>query len=102
MIAGTTRNRKFVGSHAKGIFRPRQMSRGVLCVRTVIPRLGRIRRYEGIASDEGFFEDRFTGADPHSADNGALKEAMDDQSPDGRRSGTHALVLSLLIDNGSS
>src|SRR5579862_5505509 len=66
---------------ARGIFRPRQMSRGVLTIKTTVPREGRQRRYDDIASDEGFFDYRFMGENPQSADNRALREAMEDRTP---------------------
>lgn len=66
---------------ARGIFRPRQMRRGLLSIKTTIPRQGRQRRYEDIASDDGFFLYRFMGDDPASADNRALREACEDRAP---------------------
>ena len=49
---------------ARGIFRPRQMRRGVLSIKTTVPRQGRQRRYDQLASDQGFFLYRFQGEDP--------------------------------------
>jgi putative restriction endonuclease len=66
---------------AKGIFRPQRMSRGVLSIKTTIPRTGRARRYDDIASDDGFFEYRFMGNNPAHGDNRALRESWEDQSP---------------------
>ena len=68
----------------RGIFRPRQMSRGALSIKTTVPRAGRTRRYDDIASDEGFFEYRFMGDDPKHADNRALQESWHDRRPSGR------------------
>ena len=65
----------------KGIFRPRQMSRGALSVKTTVPPAGRERRYDDIASDDGFFEYRFMGNDPSHGDNRRLLEAFEDRSP---------------------
>lgn len=70
-----------IANRARGIFRPRQMSRGVLSIKTTIPRTGRNSRYEDIASDDGFFLYRFQGQDPSSSDNVALRQAFEDQSP---------------------
>ena len=68
-------------SRARGIFRPKRMERGVLSIKTTIPRRGRINRYDDVASDAGFFDYHFMGDDPHSIDNRALKESMDDGTP---------------------
>ena len=70
-----------MGGRARGIFRPRQMSRGALSIKTTVPRTGRTRRYEDIASDQGFFEYRFMGEDPNHADNRALRESWEDRTP---------------------
>jgi len=70
-----------LANRARGIFRPRQMSRGVLSVKTTVPREGRERRYDDIASEDGFFEYRFMGDDPGHGDNRGLREAFEDQSP---------------------
>lgn len=70
-----------IANRARGIFRPRQMSRGVLSIKTTIPRTGRDPRYDDIASDDGFFLYRFQGNDPSSPDNVALRQAFEDQSP---------------------
>jgi putative restriction endonuclease len=68
-------------TRARGIFRPLRMAKGVLSLRTVIPREGRVRRYDDIASDEGFFEYRFMGENPQNAANQSLREAMEERSP---------------------
>ncbi len=70
-----------IANRARGIFSPRQMSRGVLSIKTTIPRSGRSARYDDIASDEGFFLYRFQGSDPKSSDNTAMREAFEDQTP---------------------
>ena len=70
-----------LANRARGIFRPRQMSRGVLSVKTTVPRVGRERRYDDIASEDGFFEYRFMGDDPKHSDNRGLREAFEDRSP---------------------
>ena len=70
-----------LSGRARGIFRPRQMQRGVLSIKTTMPRQGRQRRYDDIASDDGFFEYRFMGDDAQSADNRWLRESMEDGTP---------------------
>jgi putative restriction endonuclease len=71
----------FLSGKARGIFRPRRMSRGVLSIKTTMPRAGRERRYNDIASDDGFFEYRFMGDDPAHSDNRSMREAWEDQTP---------------------
>ena len=71
----------FLSGRARGIFRPRQMRRGVLSIKSTEPRVGRMRRYDDIASNEGFFEYRFMGDNPEAPDNRWLREAWKDQSP---------------------
>jgi len=71
----------WISNRARGIFRPRQMSRGVLSIKTTVPRAGRDSRYDDIASEEGFFRYRLQGQDPKASDNVALREAFEDQTP---------------------
>jgi putative restriction endonuclease len=71
----------WITNKAKGIFKPRQMSRGVLSIKTTIPREGRTRRYDDIASDDGFFEYRFEGTNPNFHTNQRLREAWEHQAP---------------------
>jgi putative restriction endonuclease len=71
----------FLSGKARGIFRPQRMSRGVLSIKTTMPRAGRQRRYNDIASDDGFFEYRFMGDDPAHSDNRSMREAWEDQTP---------------------
>jgi putative restriction endonuclease len=73
--------RTHLSGKARGIFKPRQLWRGVLSVKTTMPRKVRERRYDDIASEDGFFEYRFMGNDPRSSDNRALRKAMEDRSP---------------------
>jgi putative restriction endonuclease len=41
-----------LANRARGVFRPRQMARGVLSVKTTVPREGRERRYDDIAAED--------------------------------------------------
>jgi len=70
-----------LANRARGIFRPRQMSRGALSIKTTVPRHGRERRYDDIASEDGFFDYRFMGDDPEHFDNQALRECLEDRLP---------------------
>lgn len=70
-----------LANRPRGIFRPRQMRRGLLSIKTTVPRQGRQQRYDDIASDDGFFLYRFKGDDPADNDNRALREAWEDRTP---------------------
>lgn len=45
----------YLASRAIGIFKPRQMPDGILSVKTVVPKQGRVNIYSDSASDEGGF-----------------------------------------------
>lgn len=45
----------FLANKARGIFKPKQMSRGLLSIKTTIPRVGRVNIYSDRESDEGYF-----------------------------------------------
>ena len=57
------------------------MQRGVLSVKTTVPRTGRGARYADIQDDTGSFIYRLQGEDPESHDNRRLRETYEDQSP---------------------
>lgn len=52
-----------------------------MSIRTTAPHQGRVRRYDDIASDDGFFEYRFSGENPDQGDNRALRQSWADQTP---------------------
>ena len=70
-----------LASRARGIHRPRQMTRGVLSIKTTVPRAGRAVRYDDQLRDDGDFTYAFQGEDPTSRDNRALHEAYVDATP---------------------
>lgn len=71
----------YLTNRARGIFKPRQMRRGVLSVKTTLPRVGRQRRYRIEHPDDGSFLYAFQGGSEASPDNQRLKEAFEDQTP---------------------
>jgi putative restriction endonuclease len=73
--------RVFISGRARGIFKPKQLVRGVLSIKTSVPRSGRSRRYIDEAGEGGTFLYRFMGNDPESPDNRALRESMEDRTP---------------------
>lgn len=72
-----------ISSAPRGIFRPRQMQRGVLSIKTTRPKEGRTARYDdlALADNDGVFHYRFQGTDPEARDNVAMREAFEDQTP---------------------
>lgn len=68
-------------NRARGIFKPAVMQRGVLSVKTTVPRIGRGARYADIQDDSGSFIYRLQGSDPNAHDNRRLRESYEDQSP---------------------
>ena len=70
-----------LGSRPRGIHKPSQMSRGVLSIKTNLPRVGRSTRYDDALSSDGYFSYAFQGTDPTSRDNICLREAFQDQTP---------------------
>jgi putative restriction endonuclease len=71
----------YLTNRARGIFKPRQMRRGVLSVKTTLPRIGRQRRYRIDRPDDGSFLYAFQGDSEANHDNQRLKEAFEDQTP---------------------
>jgi putative restriction endonuclease len=70
----------FITNRARGIFKPKQMQRGILSVKSTSPRTGRTRRYVDDRLGETLFYS-LQGDDPLGHDNRRLKEAFDDQTP---------------------
>jgi putative restriction endonuclease len=69
-------------NRARGIFWPATMARGVLSVKTNIPRGSRTPRYDDLTRpNQGSFLYRFQGDDPENRDNIRLRESMDSQFP---------------------
>jgi putative restriction endonuclease len=73
--------RVLFANRARGIFKPSQMRRGVLSIKTTIPRVGRGARYADIHEDEGSFIYKLQGRDPNFHDNKRLRESWEDRSP---------------------
>ena len=71
----------FLANRARGIFKPRQMARGVLSVKSTLPRVGRDRRYYDDRRSDDTLLYAFQGTDPNLPDNRRLKEAFEDQTP---------------------
>lgn len=70
----------YLTNRARGIFKPKQMKRGVLSVKSTLPRMGRDRRYiDDIRDDSLFYSLQGDHAGGH--DNERLKEAFEDQTP---------------------
>lgn len=68
-------------SKPRGIYKPRQIERGALSVKTPVPRIGRTTRYDDVSIESDSFVYKFQGNDPNARDNQWLREAWQDQSP---------------------
>jgi putative restriction endonuclease len=75
------REKILFANRARGIFKPARLQRGVLSVKTTVPRTGRGARYLDIHDDSGSFTYRLQGSDPNAHDNRRLRESYEDQSP---------------------
>jgi len=71
----------FLANKAVGIFKPRQLTRGLLSIKTTMPRKGRVNIYEDEEQAEGYFRYSLQKGDPYSGGNKYLWEAYKDQSP---------------------
>lgn len=71
----------FIANKARGIFKPKQMSRGLLSVKTTMPRAGRVNVYSDEESEEGCFYYSLQKGDARSGGNKHLWEAYEDKSP---------------------
>lgn len=70
----------YIANRARGIFKPRQMQRGILSVKSTLPRVGRMQRYIDDRRGESLSYS-FQGDDPLGHDNQRMKEAFEDQTP---------------------
>ena len=70
-----------IANKARGIFKPKQMTRGLLSIKTTIPRKGRVNIYNDKEDDNGFFRYSLQRGDPKSGGNKHLWEALEDSTP---------------------
>lgn len=66
---------------AVGIFQPKQMARGVISIKTTIPRAGRINIYDDQEGKDGDFIYALQGSDPNNHYNRSLRESYEDNTP---------------------
>lgn len=71
----------FLANKARGIFKPKQMSRGVLSIKTTIPREGRINIYSDEEGENGYFRYSLQQGDPRGGGNKHLWESLEDKIP---------------------
>ncbi len=69
-----------IANKARGIFKPKQMSRGLVSIKTTIPRKGRINIYND-KEDNGFFRYSLQRGDSKAGGNKYLWEALEDSTP---------------------
>lgn len=70
-----------LANRPRGIFKPKFMTRGVLSVKTTLPRQGRETRYSMERSSDSSFLYAFQGTSAENHDNRRLREAFEDQTP---------------------
>jgi putative restriction endonuclease len=68
-------------SRPRGIYKPKQLSRGALSVKTPVPRLGRTVRYIDLSVEMDSFIYKLQGSNPNAHDNAWLREAWEDRLP---------------------
>lgn len=66
---------------AVGIFKPKQMKRGVLSIKTTKPRAGRVNIYNDQEDQDGDFIYSLQGSDPNNHYNRSIREAHEDKTP---------------------
>ena len=71
----------FLANKARGIFKPKQLARGVVSIKTTMPRPGRTNIYADKEMEEGFFRYSLQRGDPKSGGNKYLWEALEDRLP---------------------
>jgi putative restriction endonuclease len=70
-----------MANKARGIFKPRQMTRGLMSIKTTEPRAGRERRYNDLEIGSEFYQYALQVGDVYGGGNRHLWEAKEDQSP---------------------
>lgn len=70
-----------IANKARGIFKPKQMARGILSIKTTAPRTGRTNIYSDAETAEGFYRYSLQQGDPTSGGNKNLWEALEDKIP---------------------
>lgn len=70
-----------MANRAVGIFKPRQMNKGALSIKTTKPRAGRHNVYADAENTDGTFVYSLQGSDPDNHFNRALRECHEDRLP---------------------
>ncbi len=68
-------------NRAGGIFKPRQMTEGVLSIKTTIPRNGGINIYNDQLTDDGYYQYSLQTGDPRGGRNKCLWQAYEAKQP---------------------
>lgn len=93
-----------LANFAQGIFRPKEMSGACLSITTVVPKAGRIARYDDeIGGDADYFRYAYRDDAPESRDNRALREAWRTQAPiiyfKGYEPGLYSILSPCFVTN---
>jgi putative restriction endonuclease len=70
-----------IANKARGIFKPKQMERGLLSIKTTEPRAGRINIYKDTETTDRFYRYSLQRGDPRRGGNKHLWEAYEDRCP---------------------
>ena len=70
-----------MANKARGIFKPKQMSRGVLSIKTTSPRAGRTNIYQDAEVTDDSYRYSLQQGDPKGGGNKSLWEAYEDRQP---------------------
>ena len=70
-----------LSSRAEGIFKPAQMQRGVISIKTTVPREGRINMYADSTESDGTFAYALKGNDPNEPRNLGLRACLENRWP---------------------
>lgn len=70
-----------LANKTRGIFKPRQMNRGAISIKTTEPRLGRTNIYDDHETEEGSFRYSLQEGDPKGNGNKHLWESMEQKTP---------------------
>lgn len=71
----------YFATKAQGIFRPKEMQGAALSIKTIIPRGGRVARYDDSQREEGVFVYKLQGDDPDNRHNQLLRRAWEMSAP---------------------
>jgi putative restriction endonuclease len=70
-----------LANQVQGIFKPKQMARGPISIKTTIPKGDAVNIYNDQLTDEGYYQYSLEAGDPHGERNVLLWQALEDHAP---------------------